>query len=171
MNSYSPPPSRTSFRRRFNLRTELLLVLLPTATVLGTLFFLEAFSRQQVLFTSLASSAFLIYLDPLHIMNRVRTLIISQPLALLIGYATHLWIPGDYLAAGVGMVLTIILMVLFNAVHPSAVSTSLLFAFHNYSEHTLVLFGLALGMTVVLVGLEQLAVWLVHRHHGTSHHP
>ena len=170
MNRHSPQPPRTSFRRRFNLRTELLLVLLPTATVLGTLFFLEAFSRQQILFTSLASSAFLIYLDPLHIMNRVRTLVIAQPLALLIGYAAHLLVPGDYLAAGTGMVLTILVMVLLDAVHPPAVSTSLLFAFHDYTEATLVLFGMALGMTVVLVGLEQAAVWLVHRYHGKANH-
>lgn len=147
-----------------------MLVLLPTATVLGTLFFLETFSRQQILFTSLASSAFLIYLDPEHVMNRVRTLVIAQPLALLIGYAAHLLIPGDYPAAGVGMVLTIVVMVLLDAVHPPAVSTSLLFAFHDYSEHTLVLFGLALGMTLVLVGLEQTAVWLMHHYPRPPHH-
>ena len=170
MNPPQPQPERTLFRRRFNIRTELVLVLLPTATVLGTLFFLETFSRQQILFTSLASSAFLIYLDSEHMMNRVRTLVIAQPLALLIGYAAHLLVPGDYPAAGIGMVLTIVVMVLLDAVHPPAVSTSLLFAFHNYSEHTLVLFGMALGMTVVLVALEQAAVWLVHRYQRPSHH-
>ena len=164
-----PQPPRTSFRRRFNIRTELLLVLLPTATVLGTLFFLETFSRQQILFTSLASSAFLIYLDPEHMMNRVRTLVIAQPVALLIGYAAHLLVPGDYLAAGVGMVLSIVVMVLLDAVHPPAVSTSLLFAFHDYTETTLMLFGLALGMTLLLVGLEQVSVWLVRRYYRRFH--
>lgn len=167
MKNHSP---RTAFRRRFNLRTELLLALLPTATVLGTLFFLDVFSRQHVLFTSLASSAFLIYLDPEHIMNRVRTLLIAQPLALFIGFGTQLLISSDYEAAGLGMVITILAMILLDAVHPPAVSTSLLFAFRDYSEQTLVLFGLALGMTVVLVALEQAVVWLAHRYHGVLHH-
>ena len=95
----NPQPARTSFRQRFNLRTELALALLPTAIVLITLVFLDAFSNQHVLFTSL------------------------------------------------------------------------LFAFHDYSEQTLTLFGLALGMTVVLVALQQAVVWLACRHHRGWHHP
>ena len=157
-------PQRTSFRQRFDLRTELLLVLLPSATVVITLFFLEIFSRQQVLFASLASSAFLIYLDPEHTMNQVRTLLISQLLATLIGFVSHLLIPYDYMAAGLGMILTIVLMVVLDAVHPPAVSTSLTFAFRDYDEHALILFGLALGLTVALVGLQRTTVWLVRRY-------
>ena len=157
------------FRKRFDLKTELLLAILPTATVIGTLFFLEIFSQQHVLFTSLSSSAFLIYLDPIHIMNRVRTLLIAQPVAVIVGYTAHLLIASNYQAAGVGMVFTIILMISLDAMHPPAVATSLTFAFRTYSEHTLVLFGLALGLTVVLVGLEQSVVWLVHRFTDHQH--
>ena len=164
-------PTWTSFRQLFNLRTELARALLPTAIVLITLVFLDAFSNQHVLFTSLASSAFLIYLDPEHIMNRVRTLLIAQPLALLVGFAAQLLISSDYEAAALGMLVTILAMILLDAVHPPAVSTSLLFAFHDYSEQTLTLFGLALGMTVVLVALQQAVVWLARRYHRGWHHP
>ncbi len=158
---------KKSFRLHFNVKTELLLALLPTLTIMGTLFFLEVFSRQHILFTSLASSAFLIYLDPEHIMNRVRTLLIAQPMATLVGYGMHNLIPSTYEAAASAMILTIVLMIVFDAMHPPAVSTSLLFAFRMYSEHTLVLFGLALGLTVVLVALQQAAVWLL-RHYTSS---
>lgn len=53
-----------SFRRHQSQRGELALALMPTASVLGVLVLVEIFSRQRLLFASLASSAFLIYLDP-----------------------------------------------------------------------------------------------------------
>ncbi|WP_380283062.1 hypothetical protein [Hymenobacter rubripertinctus] len=51
--------------------------LLPTLTVLVMLWLLELLSNQRRLFASLASSAFLIYLDPAHYTNSTRTLVIS----------------------------------------------------------------------------------------------
>lgn len=51
------------------LKDELILALLPTLVVLGVLAFVEVLSRQGLLFASLASSAFLIYLDPQHNTN------------------------------------------------------------------------------------------------------
>ena len=63
--------------RRFNLRQELALALLPTTVVLLMLYGVEVFSRQRLLFASLASSAFLIYIDPEHPMNGVRTLVLA----------------------------------------------------------------------------------------------
>jgi hypothetical protein len=60
-------------RRRLGWRGELALVALPTVTVLVVLALVEALARQRLLFASLASSAFLIYLDPTHPTNRVRT--------------------------------------------------------------------------------------------------
>ena len=52
--------------RRLRLREELLLAVLPTATVLLTLAVVEKLGRQHLLCAALASSAFLIYLDPEH---------------------------------------------------------------------------------------------------------
>ena len=85
------------------VKGELALALFPTATILIVLALLEAFSRQRLLFASLASSAFLIYLDPQHETNTVRTLVVSQTIAALVGLAA-LWIfsPG-YLAAAAAM--------------------------------------------------------------------
>lgn len=71
-----------SLRQHLGLRGELTLALLPTLTVLGVFAFIEVLSQQRLLFASLASSAFLIYLDPQHGMNSVRTLIVSQLLSI-----------------------------------------------------------------------------------------
>jgi hypothetical protein len=59
--------------RRMRLKDELLLALLPTATVLLTLALVEHFGWRHLLCAALASNAFLIYLDPEHEMNAVRT--------------------------------------------------------------------------------------------------
>ena len=115
-------------RRRLRLADELLLALLPTAAVLLVLAAVEALSRQRLLFASLASSAFLIYLDPRHGTNAVRTLVVAQLSAALLGLAAFLLLGPGYAAAGVGMVAAIVLMILLDAVHPPAVSTALSFA-------------------------------------------
>ncbi len=78
--SESIPPSNRetrNARRRLGWRQELLLALLPTITVLAVMALVERFSEQRLLFASLASSAFLIYLDPLHGTNSTRTLLIA----------------------------------------------------------------------------------------------
>ena len=72
-----------SFRRRLTIRGELALATAPTIIILGVLALVEALSRQRLLFASLASSAFLIYLDPQHGTNTVRTLILSQMMPFL----------------------------------------------------------------------------------------
>jgi hypothetical protein len=64
-------------RKRLSLKGEFALALLPTLTILVVLALLEAISRQRLLFASLAASAFLIYLDPQHGTNSVRTLVLS----------------------------------------------------------------------------------------------
>lgn len=63
-----------ALRSRLSLKDELALATAPTLTVLGVLALVEVLSRQRVLFASLASSAFLIYLDPQQGINSVRTL-------------------------------------------------------------------------------------------------
>ena len=85
----------SSRAKRLHLTGELVLALVPTMTVLGVFALVEVFSRQRLLFASLAASAFLIYLDPQHGMNATRTLVVSQMLAAGIGL-------GGYLALGPG---------------------------------------------------------------------
>ncbi len=150
-----------SLRSRLDFKGELALAAAPTLTVLGVLALIEVLSRQRLLFASLASSAFLIYLDPQHGTNRVRTLIIAQMMAATIGLITHLFLGSGYLSGGSSMVITIALMILLDVVHPPAVSTSLSFALRAGNESNLVLFGLAVGITAVLVLVERFALWLL----------
>ena len=137
--------------------------MLPTLIVLVVLALVEVLSRQRLLFASLASSAFLIYLDPFHGMNTVRALVGAQLLAALTGLLTF-WVFGhSYVAAGSAMIVTIVLMILLDMVHPPAVGTALSFAFQTGAESTLVLFMLALSITAVLVILERVTLWLLAR--------
>lgn len=153
-------PSR---RRRLGLRQELLLALAPTLTVLLVLALVEAVSRQRLLFASLASSAFLIYLDPQHSVNAARTLVLSQLGAALIGVACFLLLGPGYASAGIAMVLAIVAMVVSDTVHPPAVSTALGFGLKAGDTSNLALFCLALAITVVLLGLQRLTLWLLRR--------
>lgn len=152
-----------ALRRRLTLRGELALAMAPTAVVLGVFALVEALSRQRLLFASLASSAFLIYLDPQHGTNTVRTLTIAQIMAAVIGWITYLVFGSGYVSGGVAMILTIILMIVLDVVHPPAVSTSLSFALRAGNESNLILFGLAVGITALLVGLERFTLWLMAR--------
>jgi len=153
-----------ALRRRLNLRGEFVLALAPTTLILLVLALVEALSQQRLLFASLASSAFLIYLDPQHGTNSVRTLVTSQMMAAVLGFLVYLLLGPGYWSAGCAMVLTIILMILLDTVHPPAVSTSLSFSLRAGNESNLVLFGLAVGITASLVLLERIALWLMARH-------
>lgn len=153
-----------ALRKRLDLRGELTLALLPTLTVLVVLGFVEILSQQRLLFASLASSAFLIYLDPQHGTNSVRTLAVSQLLAAALGWTLYAVLGPGYDSAGSAMVATIGLMIVLDAVHPPAVATAMSFALRAGDASNLVLFGLAVGMTAVLVVLERVAVWLLARH-------
>lgn len=157
-----------SLRRRLSLKGELALAALPTATVLLVLFMVEVLSEQRLLFASLASSAFLIYLDPEHGTNRVRTLVVAQMSAALIGLGTFLLIGPGYTAGAVAMVLTILLIITADAVHPPAVSTALSFALRAGDESNLALFGMAVVITAVLVLLQRFAMWMLARY-GPHH--
>lgn len=146
--------ARRSLRQRLRLRDELLLAFVPTATVLIVFAVVEALSDQRLLFASLASSAFLIYLDPEHGTNRVRTLAVSQICAAVLGFIAFAVIGPSYAAGAAAMVATIGLMIVVDAVHPPAVATALAFAFRTGDERNLVLFALAVGLVVVLVLTE-----------------
>jgi hypothetical protein len=58
--------ANSALRQRLDLKGELALAAAPTLIVLIVLAFVEVLSRQRLLFASLASGAFLIYLDPQH---------------------------------------------------------------------------------------------------------
>ena len=160
----SVQPGNRSLRRRLTLKGEFALALMPTLVVLSVLALVEVLSRQRLLFASLASSAFLIYLDPQHGTNTVRSLISSQMLAATIGLLTYLVFGPGYLSGGSAMVITITLMILFDVVHPPAVSTSLSFGLRASNESNLVLFGLAVSITATLVLLERIALWVLARY-------
>ncbi|MEO8287053.1 MAG: HPP family protein [Chloroflexota bacterium] len=145
------------------MRGELTLALLPTGTILGMLFLLEALSQQRILFASLASSAFLIYLDPTHGTNSIRTLAVAHTMSMLVGLCAY-WVFGHgYIAAGAALIGSIFLMIVLDVVHPPAVGTSLVFAFRVGAENDITLFLLALSVTGTLVILERISLWLLGR--------
>lgn len=150
-------------RRRFGLRDELLLAALPTLTVLAVLALVQALTRQRLLFASLASSAFWIYLDPRHATNGVRTLVTAHLGAAGLGLVAYLGLGPGYAAGGLALVAAILGMVLLDAVHPPAVSTALAFALRRGDASNLGLFALAVALTAWLVVLERAALWLPAR--------
>jgi CBS-domain-containing membrane protein len=148
-------------RRRLGRRGELLLALLPTVVVLGVLALVEVLSNQRLLFASLASSAFLIYLDPTHEANRVRTLVLAQLGAASLGWLSFLAFGPGYMGAGCAMVAAIVGMILLDAMHPPAVATALSFGLRAGDASNLALFGVAVAITAVLIGLQRAATWLL----------
>lgn len=151
-------------RRGIGVRGELILAVLPTATVLIVLGLVEALSQQRLLFASLASSAFLIYLDPQHGMNSVRTLVTAQALGAVLGWAAYATLGPGYLGAGSAMVAMITLMIVLDVVHPPAVATALSFALRAGDASNIALFGLAIGVTAVLIVLQRATVWMLGRY-------
>ncbi|MBD0331125.1 MAG: HPP family protein [Chitinophagaceae bacterium] len=149
--------------RRFDLKTEIMLATMPAVMIIAVLLLLEIFSRQQVLFSSLASSAFLIYLDPKHPTNSVRTLIIAQMAAAIIGYLIFLFFGPGYLSAAISMIVLIAVMIVTKAMHPPAVSSALIFAFQYTKPDTLLLFGLAVLLLVLLIFLQRVSLWIIGR--------
>ena len=79
----------------------------------------DTWSRQRLLFASLASSAFLVYLDPDHEVNSVRTLVLAQGLAALVGFAAHAGLGGSAWGAGAAMVVVIFGMILLRRHAPA----------------------------------------------------
>lgn len=146
---------------QFGLGGELLLAIMPTLTILAVLFLYERLSRQIYLVSSLSSTAFLIYLDPFNSMNQMRTILIAQVSAAIIGLASYVLLGPGYLSVAVAVISLIVVMVVFRAVHPPAVSTTLVFAFRAGNESNLVLFGMALGIIVVMVFMEQSFLWVL----------
>lgn len=144
-----------------SVREILLLALLPTATVLPMIAVLEAFGRNHLMCSSLASSAYLIFADPGHEMNGARALVVSQITAAGLGWLMWLLFGNGYVAAASAIPLTIMLMILLKAVHPPAVSTALAFTTHLEPTSSLVLFAVAVAITALLVVLPQAVSWFI----------
>jgi CBS-domain-containing membrane protein len=87
-------------------------------------------------------------------------------MAALLGLATYSIFGDGYLSGGSAMLATIVGMVVLDVVHPPAVSTAMAFALRAGDESNVVLFGLAVGVTAVLVVLERLALWMIGRYRG-----
>jgi CBS-domain-containing membrane protein len=159
-----PTPATPLGRPRLGWQREVLLALLPTLTVLGLLWLLKLLSNQQLLFASLASSCFLIYLDPGHPANSARTLVVSQLAAAVLGYGLHAWLGAGYPSAALALVGIIGLMITTNTMHPPAVGTALNFAFRaGRGEGSLALFGLAVGLVLVLLAVQRGSAYLLRR--------
>lgn len=155
--------------RRFDLKTELILATLPTAIIVAVLLLLKAFSKQELLFASLASSAFLIYLDPKNPANSIRTLLIAQTAAAIVGYVVYIFAGPGYLSAALSMVVIVLLMIFTKAMHPPAVASALNFAFQHTKPDTLALFLFALLLLVLLIIIQRISLWLVRRKEKINH--
>lgn len=165
----TPVPAAPLGRPRLSWRREVLLALLPTVTVLGLLWLLKLLSNQQLLFASLASSCFLIYVDPGHPTNSARTLVISQLAGAVLGYGFHAWLGPGYMGAALALVSVIGVMITTNTMHPPAVATALNFAFRaGAGEGNLLLFALAVGLVLVLLAVQRGSAYLVRRFTTTS---
>lgn len=150
-------------KQRIGLKGELLLAAMPTLTVLLVLALVEALSNQRLQFASLASSAFLIYLNPEHAVNSVRTLLLAQIGCATIGLICFQTLGAGYLSGGAAMVLAIAMMILTDSMHPPAVSSALSFALKAGDESNLLLFSMAVGITAMLVIIQRTVLWLLRR--------
>ena len=98
-------------KRWAGLKRDLTLAVLPTVTILLVLAGMEFWLKQHLLFASLASSAFGIYLASHHKNNGVKVLIGTQLGGAIAGFcAQSIGGPGYFAAAG-AMILVIALMV------------------------------------------------------------
>jgi CBS-domain-containing membrane protein len=100
-----------------------------------------------------------------HGTNTVRTLTSSHFIAAVVGPLVVAVLGAGYVAAGVALVATIMLMIVLDVVHPPAVSTARSFAFRGEEQRTIVLFVVALAMIAVLVVLQRGVLWLFKRLH------
>lgn len=136
---------------------ELALALPPTGTLVLALFTTHELTHNPVLFTSLASSAFLIYRDPTHRMNSVRIMSIAQATGAICGIIATLLLGHGYLTVAAAVLATIIILVPLNAVHPPGISTAMGFALLPPHDGLVISFAIAVGLIVILAVLQQAA--------------
>lgn len=121
--------------------------------MLLVLLVVEQLAEQRLLFAWLASSAFLIYVDPGHVTNRVRTLLLAHGSAATIGAGVDLLFGTGYVPAAISMTAAILVTLAFRAVHPPAISTALTFAFRPGDADKWAIFMAALAIIAMLVVL------------------
>lgn len=136
---------------------------MPTLTVLLVLALVEALSNQRLLFATLASSAFLIYLNPEHAVNSVRTLLLSQIGSATLGLICFQTLGPGYLSGGTAIVLAIGMLILTDSMLPPAVSSAPSFGLKSGDESNLLLFCMAVSLTAALVIIQRTALWLLRR--------
>jgi CBS-domain-containing membrane protein len=153
------------------VRDELGLALPPTIVVLVAFFTTQSLTNHLILFASLASSAFLVYREPAHRMNRLRTMILAQLTAWAIGLFASMLIGAGYAAGAAAMVGTIVVLVALDIVHPPAISTALGFSVTGPSHGPLFTFLLALAIVSTLAVLQKIMVSLLDRIEGRSGMP
>ncbi len=149
---------------RRSLRTDLALAIMPTATVLTVFALVQTWSHQKLLFASLASSAFLIYVDPEHETNSLRTVVLAQGMAALVGFGAHALGHGSPWVAGAAMIAVIFAMIGLRLMHPPAVSTALSFALSAGTARAALLFAVSLALVAGLVLLQRALVVRIGRH-------
>ena len=149
--------------RRGGIRNELLLAIPPTVVVLLTAVLLETLRHERILFASLASSAFLIYRDPVHPMNGVRVMVLAHAVAVATGVSSGALLGPGYGAGAIAMIATIVVLIVFHIVHPPAVAKALGFAFFAQPIQMAGLFVVALGLGAALVILQRTALGTVRR--------
>lgn len=137
-----------------DLKHRLLLASFPIIIVLIVLE-IEVVVRQHLLFTSLISSVFLIYLKPKDSMNDTLTIAISQVLAALTGYAFYSFFGVSYWVGASTLIVVTLLLVALNRFHPPAITTSLIFNYRTHQESDLTLFLLLLGLIILLFFLKE----------------
>ena len=146
---------------RLSVRQQFGLAIMPTVVVLLMVGCVQALRNQPLIFISLASSAFLV--DPEHPTNRIRTFLIAQSSAAPLGFGSVSLLGTGLLAPGVALVLTIVLIITLDAMHPPAMSTALSLAFHTSSLKTLAIFGLTMVIMASLVTLQKAAFGLCRK--------
>ncbi len=139
----------------------MILAALPALTIVAALAFFDALVRQRLLFSSLAASAFLVWAEPRHPMNAVRTVLLAQVVAALAGAIAFMLFGAGFVASGAATALTAVAMIGLDAVHPQAISTTFGFAIRAGQTSVLLLFGLVAVVTVVIIVLHQSAEWIL----------
>lgn len=145
-----------------NLRARLILGIFPVIIVL-VLTALEIKLRQHIIFTSLVSSIFLIYLRPNELMTDTATILVSQFTAALTGYLSYKLFGNSFWSVCVTILLVTAILILLNRLHPPAIATSVIFNYRTHSESDLFLFGLLIGIAVVLILVRWITNYLLSK--------
>ncbi len=138
---------------------EFALAIPPTIVVLFVMLAIDRVTGQRLLFASLASSAFLIYSVPRDRMNGIGVMVTAQSIGCCIGVIAAILLGEGYEAGALAMIVTILLLISIDAVHPPAISTTLGFAFVAPKDRSLLLFAASIGLLATLVILQRIALW------------